>query len=71
MTKFSAPGKVILLGEHAAVYGRPVLAAPVQAVRAQAEVLPLDQDRVKLEAPDLGIDTYLDEMPEMCRVNKP
>ncbi|MFQ5921988.1 MAG: mevalonate kinase [Anaerolineales bacterium] len=64
MTKASAPGKVILLGEHAAVYGRPALAAPVQAVRAHAEVLSLDDDRVKLEAPEVGIEAYLDEMPD-------
>ncbi|GMR09922.1 MAG: mevalonate kinase [Anaerolineae bacterium] len=64
MTKASAPGKVILLGEHAAVYGRPALAAPVQAVRAHAEVLALDEARVKVEAPEVGVDAYLDEMPD-------
>ncbi|MFQ5942177.1 MAG: mevalonate kinase [Anaerolineales bacterium] len=64
MTKASAPGKVILLGEHAAVYGRPALAAPVQAVRADAEVLPLDTDRIRIEAPDIGMEAYLDELPD-------
>ena len=63
MTKASAPGKVILLGEHAAVYGRPALAAPVQAVRAHAEVIPLDDPGVKLEAPEVGVDALLDELP--------
>jgi len=64
MTTASAPGKAILLGEHAAVYGRPALAVPVQAVHATAEVSPSDGDRVYLEAPDISINAYLDELPD-------
>ena len=56
MTTASAPGKAILLGEHAAVYGRPALAVPVQAVQAHAQVFPLEGDRVRIEAPDISTD---------------
>ncbi|MEE9216817.1 MAG: mevalonate kinase [Anaerolineales bacterium] len=64
MTTASAPGKAILLGEHAAVYGRPALAVPVQAVHAHAEISPREDERVQVEAPDVGTDAFLDELPD-------
>jgi mevalonate kinase len=48
----AAPGKVILFGEHAVVYGRPALAVPVDQVQATATVTP-GGDGFWIEAADL------------------
>lgn len=59
MIEATAPGKVILFGEHAVVYGRPALAAPVTQLRARAVIEVGDGPDVRLVAPDLGRATTL------------
>jgi mevalonate kinase len=55
MTIAYAPGKVILCGEHAVVYGRPAIAVPVTEVQARATVEPaLDGWGLVIDAPDLN-----------------
>jgi mevalonate kinase len=63
-TKASAPGKVILFGEHAVVYGQPAIAAPVSQVRATAVVEDNPESGVILHAPDLGNSYDLQKAPE-------
>jgi mevalonate kinase len=60
--KASAPGKVILLGEHAVVYGRPAVAAPVPQIRAEAEVTRSPRPGIWIDAPDIGLQADLDSL---------
>lgn len=63
-TTASAPGKIILFGEHAVVYGYPAIAAPVTQVRATATVCDGDTPGVRLLAPDIGRDVWLADARE-------
>ena len=61
MTTATAPGKIILFGEHAVVYGQPAIAAPVSQVRATAVVQNSPTPGIRIIAPDLGSDLLLNE----------
>ena len=61
----SAPGKIILFGEHAVVYNRPAIAVPVAQVSAKAIVtadLRGTAGSVKILAPDVGLETQLSDL---------
>jgi mevalonate kinase len=65
VTSASAPGKVILFGEHAVVYGRPAIAVPVSDVQATARVAPGPAGRgLRLVAHNIGRDYPLAGAPE-------
>lgn len=63
MTKSSAPGKVILFGEHAVVYGRPALAVPVTQVHADVDVSNSSRAGMWIDAPDINLQAELNTLP--------
>jgi mevalonate kinase len=63
MTTSSAPGKIILFGEHAVVYGRPALAVPVMQVHANVEISDSSRAGIWIEAPDVDLNSELNTLP--------
>lgn len=63
IVKASAPGKIILFGEHAVVYGRPALAVPVTQVHADVEVLETSRSGIWINAPDINLHAELNTLP--------
>jgi mevalonate kinase len=62
MISASAPGKIILFGEHAVVYGHPALAVPVTQVLATATVSENSRGGVWIEAPNIALSSALNQL---------
>lgn len=64
ITTASAPGKIILFGEHSVVYGYPALAVPVNEVQATCRIEPLPAGTgVVIVAPDINFTAALSTIP--------
>lgn len=62
-----APGKIILFGEHAVVYGQPAIAIPVNKVKATARIFPDfngSPGNIQVQALDIGLDENLYDLDE-------
>lgn len=61
--KTSAPGKIILFGEHAVVYNRPALAVPVAQIHVDVEVLDSSRAGIWINAADIDLHAELNSLP--------
>lgn len=60
----SAPGKLMLLGEHAVVYGHPCIVTAVDQ-RMRVTIEKVDKPLFELDAPDVKVENYKKKLSEL------
>jgi len=68
--KVSAPGKLMLLGEHAVVWDRPCLVTAVDR-RLKISLEKLKEKFLEIEAPSVGIKSYRKNLSQLGKNNPP
>lgn len=66
----SAPGKLMLFGEHAVIYGKPCIVIAVNQ-RIFTKVEKTDDDSIVIDAPELKIDNYSIEISGLGKTEYP
>jgi len=68
--RISAPGKLMLLGEHAVVYGWPCIVTAVDK-RLYLEAEFLKEKKLIIEAPSVGVRNYKKDLDKLCKNGEP
>jgi mevalonate kinase len=66
----SAPGKLMLFGDHSVVYGHPCIVTAIDQ-RIRVSATKSNQPTFSLSAPDLGLKEYLKPMEELAERDVP
>ena len=64
MIKVSAPGKLMLFGEHAVVHGRPCIVVSVDH-RINVSLEKRDGNKIYLDAPDVAVKNYIASLDDL------
>ena len=70
IVKTSAPGKLMLFGEHSVVFGHPCIVTAVDR-RLSITVEENGEEVFILDAPDLGLRAYSKKITDLCNKNLP
>lgn len=66
----SAPGKLMLFGEHAVLYGKPCIVTAVdQRIRLKAKII--NREIINISAPQVGIKKYTIKVSDLGKVEYP